>query len=657
MLIGRSRALIALIAIVLVTAALYWPGLDGTFFFDDHPNIVDNKAVQPASFSFANLTAAALSSPASDFKRPLASLTFAANFLVTGLSPFWFKLTNLLIHLANGLLLYLVMLRIWRFAWPERGDGDARLTALLVAAIWLVLPINLTAVLYIVQRMESLANLFVLLGMLGYLHARRGMLEGRNRTALAYISLIGAVACGVLAKETAIMLPLYAAIVEYIVIRRGGAPNDRRIDVMFVLILGLPFLLGSIWLWPKIFSPESWEHRDFTLSTRLLTEARIVVDYITWTVIPTPRALSFYHDEFAISKGILSPPTTILSIFALGLLAGSCVLFRKKNPTYAAGIALFLGSNLLTATVLPLELVYEHRNYFASAGILLALVSILRIRSVQPDDPVPPGRPGLLLLGALSIYYGGLTCLTAISWGDPLKMAAELAWRAPQSPRAQYELGRTYVIYSRYDVNSPFTKLAYAPLERAASLPEASILPLQALIFMNARLHIPIEDSWWDKLIGILRSRRARVEDESSLISLTQCLRMGECEFPPERLMAAYQAALSHPDPTSRLLGAYGDFAWNTLKDRELAERVTREAIATSPSEPAYRISLARMLIDGGEFDLAGEAIRDLVPLNFGGRLQGTIDDLNDRLKQKKAVLKDRDTGSASTVESNGSAR
>lgn len=634
---SRSHAALALALILLATAAIYWPGLHGTFFFDDHPNIVDNKGVQPTALSVASLTAAALSSPSSEFKRPLASLSFAMNYLTTGLSPFWFKLTNVFIHLANGLLVYLLTTRVWRIGWPVASKESTRLAGLLVTATWLLLPINLTAVLYIVQRMESLANLFVLLGLLGYLHARSRMLEGRKGLGLACLSLLGGTAIGLLAKETAVMLPLYAAMLEYIVLRRGR--RDKRIDLLFLLVLVLPLVAGSLWLWPRVFAPDNWEHRDFTLVTRLLSESRVVVDYILWTVFPTPRALSFYHDDFVISQGLFTPVTTILSLLALLLLIASGVLLRKRNPIYTLGVALFIGSNLLTGTVLPLELVYEHRNYFASLGLVMALASLAGIGTAPTDDTDARGRLGAILFAVFIVYFGVQTCLTAMSWGDPLKMAAEIAWRAPKSPRAQYELGRTYIIYSRYDAKSPFIALAYPPLERAAALPGASILPLQAMIYLNGRLHIPAKDAWWNNMIGLLRSRRPGIEDESSLISLTQCLRSGLCDFPPERLLEAYQAALSHPEPSGRLLGAYGDFAWNTLKDRELAERVTREAIAASPSESAYRITLARMLIDDGDYDLAARTIRELDALNFGGSLQGSIDELEQRLESRSEAV------------------
>ena len=223
----------------------------------------------------------------------------------------------------------------------------------------------------------------------------------------------------------------------------------------------------------------------------------------------TQDALSFYHDDFRISTGLLAPWTTLGSILLLGALVAAMVRLRNRLPLAALGIGLFLGCQLLTGTVLPLELIYEHRNYFASFGLLLAIVPLL---AVPPTSTM--ALPRYALLAGAILCWTGLTALTAYAWGNPLRLAEDLALRAPLSPRAQYELGRTYIIYSHYDPTSPFTKLAYAPLEKAAALPEASILPEQALIFMNSRMHLPIRDTWWDSLIAKLKARRPGVQDE-----------------------------------------------------------------------------------------------------------------------------------------------
>lgn len=625
---------------VILTALVYWPGLSGGFLFDDYPNIVDNTGVQPHHASVASLVNAALSSPASDFKRPLASLSFALNYLAGGLDPFGWKLTNLTIHLLNGLLVF-VLARLLTVA--ANTAARAGVIAALIAACWMLLPINLTAVLYVVQREESMANLFVLAGLIGYVTARRRMLaQATSPSAIALerrrwyafwlcaLSITLPTAIGVLAKETAVMLPLYALLIEWALFRFDTTNNtalDRRIIVLFVLVLALPMIVGLAWLLPHVLNPATWATRDFTLGTRLLSEARIVVGYIAATLLPTPEALSFYHDNFRISTGFLAPWTTLASIITLMALIVLASWLRPRNPLAALGIALFLGCQLLTGTIVPLELIYEHRNYFASFGLMLAVVPPLVARAGQPML-----LPRRVLLGGLLLLWAGETAMTAASWSSPLLLAESLAVRAPDSPRAQYELGRTYIIYSHYDPTSPFTKLAYAPLERAAALPNASILPEQALIFMNSRMHLPIKDAWWDGLIGKLKTRKPGVQDESSLAALTQCVRDNFCDLPVNRMVEAFSAALSYPNPSARLLANYGDYAWNVLGDRMLGLRMAEAAVKAAPNEPAYRITLVRMLIVRGDEGAISQQMQALRSMNIGDRLGSSIRSLQQQI-------------------------
>jgi hypothetical protein len=669
-----------LLAAMLLVVVVYWPGMSGGFLFDDYPNIVQNRAVQPSNANFSSLVGAALSSPSSEFKRPLASLSFAVNYLLSGLDPYWMKLTNLIIHLLNGLLIFLLaralVLAVNRRnegavkaasaamlllaenlkdnvsrstivaaeAGPTTASGHAarhsNLVATVVAASWMLLPINLTGVLYVVQRMESMANLFVLLGLVGYVAGRQCMLDtapdalaSATRSlkqlwhpfhgfALCVISILVCTLMGLLAKETAVMLPLYAALIEWLIFgfRKPTGGWDNRLVSMFVLLLLVPMIVGLTWMLPQVLNPADWSTRDFGLRTRLLSEARIVVDYVRWTLLPTPDALSFYHDDFRISQGLLKPWTTLGSMVFLAAMLPLMWCLRKRLPLASLGIALFLGSHLLTGTILPLELIYEHRNYFSSFGLMLALVPLL-----VPPAKRPFALPRHTLLIGLLLYWTMLTALTSYTWGDTLRLAEDLADRAPQSPRAQYELGRTYIIQSHYDPASPFTKLAYAPLERAAALPESSILPEQALIFMNARMDLPLKDAWWESMLAKLKAHKPGVQDESSLAALTQCKREHHCNFPKDRLTAAFDAALAHPDPGARLLATYGDYAWNVLDNQILGEQLTQHAVNVAPNEPAYMITLIRMLVARGQSANARTVLKQLQRLNIGGRLDSSI--------------------------------
>lgn len=627
-------------AVALVVAVLAHAfGLGGDWFFDDFPNIVNNPDVQPASLTFGALANAAMSSPASDIGRPLASLTFVANHAIGGLAPFGWKLANLAIHLANGWLVYLLTLALCEAgAWRGRAVERAPIASALVAAAWLVLPVNLTAVLYVVQRMESLANLCVLLGLLGYVRARLrmqrvagpstpavGLCSERKDLVAAIASLVLGTAIGVLAKESAVLLPLHAFFVEALLFgfRDASGGRDRRIVLAFVLLLALPAIAGLALLAPWLLADTTWATRDFTLATRLLSEARIVAGYVGWILLPLPQWLTFYHDHFVVSTGLIQPWTTLAGLLALAALVATTWFLRARAPLVSLGLAFFLGGHLLTGTVLPLELVYEHRNYFPSFGLLLALVPLL----VAPSPA--PALPRHALLAVLFTGWIAVTAWTAWTWGDPLRLATDLAARAPASARAQFGHGQALLKASGYENGSPLLAEAFVVLERASAMPGSSILPEQTMILTRSLMQGSIEARWWDRLVAKLTERAPNSEDIDALGALTRCARAGHCELPRDRMLAAFDAAESHPRRSATVLRIHADYAWNLVGDRALGERLTDEAVQLRPRDVDARIALARMNIVLGNHAKAREQVQALEGLNTGGRLDAQVAELN----------------------------
>lgn len=627
-----------LLGALLLCIAVYFPGLHGTWIFDDYANIVDNTDVQPATLDAETLARAALSSPASQLKRPLASLSFVANYHAGGLAPFGWKAVNLFIHLLNGWLVWLLARRLLAATEATADEESTRRTAALIAAAWLLLPINLTAVLYVVQRMESLANLFVLGGLLIYTLGRQQQLQGHERRGLLYClaALTLFPLLGVLAKESAAPLPLFAFLVELIVFRfrRVGAQRDRRLIALFALLLVPALIAASAWLLPWVLRPATWAARDFTLATRLLSEARILLDYIVWTLLPTPRALSFYHDNFRVSAGLFSPWTTFASLCAIAGLLLLALWLRRRAPLAALGIALYFAGHLLTGTVLPLELIYEHRNYFPSFGLLLAVIPPLAAAPQQ----LPYRSTRWIGLGLLAIWWTVLTAMTAQAWRDPLRQAREFDARAPDSARAKFELGRQLLLHANYAPGHPLTREAYAVLQQAAALPGASVLPEQSLIVTSAVNHEPIDDAWWQSMEAKLRAFPPDVQDIAALGTLERCVRGGACVLPFERLKAVFDAALAHPTHSGDLLMIHADYAWNISQEWDLAERSAAAAVAGAPGEPSYRVTLIRIQISYGRREQALAGIAELARLNVRGSLDRELAELRTLLDQHVPV-------------------
>jgi protein O-mannosyl-transferase len=627
-------------AFAMLTIAVYWPALHGGYLFDDSIYVVHNMDVHVASLHASEWVNAALSQAGNNQFRAFSMLSFAANYYFTGLDPFWFKLTNVGIHLLNGLLLFLVLrelLRLWLLvkggdSLQRSGRSGLDLTAAVVSGAWLLLPINLTGVAYVSQRMESLANVFVFLGLFWYLHARRRQYIGQGGGAMLWISLIASTILGLGAKESAVLLPLYAACVEFAVTRfrnQDGRFSRPVLGINFVVLI-LPLIAGLVWI-------SGWDFRvvanvrTFTIGERLLTEPRVLVDYIYWTLLPNLNSLTFYHDDLRTSHGLMDPPSTLIAIAALIALLGTAFWQRKARPLFCLGILWFFAGHALTGTIIPLELVFEHRNYFPSIGLLLAATSLL---AIEPGLRQPSAK--VILAAGFIFFFSFTTFLRAQEWSHPLRLALSEASKRPESMRAQYELARTLIEAAGSNDKSPLIDESVKILERTAFRADSGIAPLQALIYLNGRAHRNIDPAWWNAIVQKLRDHPPAQTEIDALIFLSRCQLRGDCPTQKKELLDAFLAALTTSGGNVNLMSAYADFAYDELDDNALAERMFREVVQNKPTVPVYHANLINLLLATGQFDAAESALIPLKALNRAGSLDTMITDLQAKIQVAK---------------------
>jgi len=633
----RLRWLACVAGVAICAALVYLPGLHGGFVFDDYPNILQNTAYQQLQ-DWHDWVAAAMSSPARDLPRPLAMLSFALNIKLGGFDPVPFKAVNIAIHVANAILACVLASCLFEIA-PERRRLPWH-AALVAAALWALHPINATAVLLVVQRMETLSHVFVFAGLWAYCRIRSKQAERPGSWPLLYAATLGFTAAGILAKESAALLPLYAFCVELCVLRFRTQGEGRKLLVFYLLCLVLPAVLGIAWLLPKSLLPGAFSSREFGLSERLLTEPRVLMEYLRWFFVPDVRHLGFYHDDFTISRGLLAPATTLASILALAAMAAGAWLLRTRFPLVALGLLWFLSAHALTATFVPLELVFEHRNYFASFGLALALVSAL----VHAWRALAPGKPGLTLglaFGAAAVAtLAFLTQLRAREWSDPMAFAVSEAAKQPNSPRATYYLAWMLANATGYRADSPLVDPALDTLEKVRSIGGGSVLADQAALILAERTGRPLRVDWWRHMQARLREHPIGPQEAGAVSSLTTCQLNGLCKFPPDEMMATYAAALSH-GPHAILLAAYANYVLNEANDAELALRLWREAQALDPKEREYPIAIAKLLMREGRFAEAERQIAQLRAMGVPGQHERAADELEQRLARERAAWRE----------------
>jgi protein O-mannosyl-transferase len=427
---------------LILSVWAYFPGLDGIFIFDDYHNIVSNDDLKIEQFAVEDLWQASLSNSSGPLKRPVAMLSFAINHVLTGMDPWWMKLTNLFIHLINGLLVFFLVRKLFNQS-NDNNRGSRVLIPYFIAGFWLVHPINVTAVSYIVQRMASLSATFVLLAIICYLKLR----EGKQLDWKSYVLSLSVLffwLLGLLTKETAILLSLYIFAIEWCVYRfKTNSKNESTLFRILWALLATPWICVLLYVvYDPSFILNGYESRNFTLIERLLTESRIVSEYIKLIIIPNINNMGLFHDDIVISTSIISPISTLLSIGLLVSLLILAIKVRKKYALFSLGMFWFLGGHILESTVYPLELMFLHRNYLPSIGILMMIAVVI--------DQLYEKHRKLFSIGAIIVLLGFSlsTRSLAYQWSGDLRILLMEVMNNPNSVRANFKAGQVFKYYA-----------------------------------------------------------------------------------------------------------------------------------------------------------------------------------------------------------------
>ena len=434
--------LLALIVLIVAIFVVYAPGLKGPFVFDDIPNIVKNEAVRAPQPGLAGLADAAWSGDSGPLKRPIAYLSFALNamFAKGTLNTFPFKLTNVLIHAFNAILVLVLGRRILQISPTDKSfpSRDKYLWLPLAAAVlWALHPLQTTAVLHVVQRMTSLSASFVLLGTILFLAGRDNLhaLPRRGWTLMGAGLGVGLV--GLLAKENAAVMPFLLLTIEYTLYAKQllDARTRKQLKIFYSVVCGVPLLLvGALILAHPDFISGTYIGRDFDVGERLLTQARALWFYLGLLAVPDLTKVTLFHDDFPLSLGLVDPWTTLPAVIGGILVITAAVLARHRSPLLSLAILWFLVGHGVESTVIGLELVHEHRNYLPSVMLFIAITrgmgSVFQRTSFA-----------ILACFVLALTYGGITFLQSHAWSREDTLIESMARHRPLSAQSRAMMG------------------------------------------------------------------------------------------------------------------------------------------------------------------------------------------------------------------------
>ena len=435
-----STHFLVFLVFALVGLLLYGHTLQAPLYLDDIINIRDNlRAIN--SLSFHELLNSAFGSFLP--RRPLTNLSFCLNYYFHGHKLPGYHLVNIVIHVMNGMLLYLFLFKTITLPGQRNPRQHAVSIATLASLLWFVNPMQIQSVTYIVQRMTSMATLFFLCSFLSYLYARLAQ-KALNRLALFGLSVL----CWILSmasKEIALTLPGLIFVYEWFFFQDLNRVWLKKSAIY--LVTGLTGLVAATCLVYKEpllgFLTTIYQPRGYTAFERILTEGRVIFIYMSLLVYPHPSRLTLNHD-IPISHSLIDPLTTLLSFVGLFALAVLTVLAAKRYRLFAFCIIWFLANLSIEAMAASIEPMFEHRVYLPSMLFFLAIVWT-GFRSFS--------RPKIVIaaMTALVIVFSFWTYARNALWNDPVAFWENAVRKSPKHYRSHFNLGTSYLHAGSYE--------------------------------------------------------------------------------------------------------------------------------------------------------------------------------------------------------------
>lgn len=591
-------------AVLLLLAGLAWilygHTLPFPFVFDDCVYLTENPfAFGERRFGFLTDLRGFATAPSEmgmdpDYAlniilRPFAYFTFYLNYLWGGLDPRGFRFVNILIHVANGWLLFLILRHFLCCSSKyESVTESSRLFIPVTAALLFVAhPLQTESVTYVIQRFTSMGAFFCLLAL--WLHLLANAASGKGgRLALRAASLV-AVVLGMLSKESVVTAPVMIVLLDWVVMGSALKTAVRR---------ALP-LLACMAIVPALALLTTWAENDghLTLAAAInvanrdqlprshyeyvLTSLRIVLVYLRLILVPANLNLD---PKIEWSTSLTDWRVLGSAAGVAGLIAGTWLVFRRRSSDLLVSMifafTLYYFASLITSSgLVPLpDAMAEHRAYKPSIGALVVLVCLLELVRVHflSNGPARFALPAAAALWVAALSQG--TLARNEIWRTPVSLWADTAEKSPNKWRPWFNLGCSYGEVNRIeDAERCFRKVL--ELEPGVMLAYSNL----ATILIQQGKH---RDA-----LNICRDAVARGVNTPELdhtLGAAQCF-VGSVDEGIETLARVLDRRPAYR-PTHIMLGA----AYAFRNRQELALKHYRRAASLGPEDPA----LAKVIMD-----------------------------------------------------------
>jgi len=420
----------AIPALILLTLISYAGTFQNQFVnFDDDRYVTQNDIVLKG-LSFDGLQYAFTTTRTGNWI-PLTWLSLQLDVSLFGRSAVGFHATNLLLHLANVLLFFVLLQRL----------GGTVGMAFLGGALFAVHPLHVESVAWLSERKDVLSTLFLLLTMLQYVQYTK---QPDWRRFAAVLSLL---ALGLLAKPMLVTLPVLLLLVDVLILRRcrnwspaTDEPAARTLSLTKLILEKIPLLLVVVVMsGVTMFAQKSdlafVSYSIHPVGARVANALCSVVWYLQKTVVPTGLCI-FYPLEY----GMIDWPRTIVSAVILATITALVLWQSRRRPWLLFGWGWFLISLLPVSGLLQVggQARADRFTYVPHLGLFLAIVwqSAELVRRFQVPRVWQSSMVGLCLL-----VLSGLTVRQVGIWNDSVTLWTHANQTAPDNWMARLYLG------------------------------------------------------------------------------------------------------------------------------------------------------------------------------------------------------------------------
>jgi hypothetical protein len=365
------------------------------------------------------------------YYRPLFYTTFSLDYFFWKENPFGYHLSNILLHVATSVLVYLLAKKL----------TASRIAACAAGALFAVHPVHTETVAWVSARCDSLAAVFMLLSYIAFI----SFLENRRKAVLAGSLL--AFFTALIAKEMAITLPLI--IFVHVWCFCDGSWKKRIVWPALFCATVLPYLI----IRALALDIQSWG--SVPLLWKFATGVGLIVSYTRLLLFPANLRV-FYN--IPIQKQVMTPEVLVPLVLLLAIVA-AVVVVRKYDRQ------LFLSLSWLYITILPVSglltfinpaLMAERYLYIPSVGFCMA-AGILFARLVSVDNQLFRRAAGMAGAGAL-VTLLLLTTRHNSGWADQHIFMEHMVRDAAGTEYGSYfqatlykESGRTAMAIAEYN--------------------------------------------------------------------------------------------------------------------------------------------------------------------------------------------------------------